>query len=220
MARLDLIVTGDLYKHRTFLQEGSQIGINIRYFTVTAETNPLGNEGQLIDALDLQISPFYKALTSALVFYSGSDIQNISGVLPHPVQSGSQDNAGNGTAGASSLPSQASGIIKTVTRFTGRGFRGRSYVPFPPTNALDETTNPATPSAAYVTSLQGLATYCSGSQVVPALVGGFTTTIQWVLFHVRTLTYSDIVDGFAEKMFATQKRRGNFGRTNAPFGGV
>jgi len=208
---------GSVYKHRVFCYSGNQAAVNTRYFVPTLSSGSAQTEQALATALDAIFAPAYKPAMHSLAQYIGSDLQNIETGPPYPVQLAATALTGNGTATGNPLPQQISGIYTIVTSFTGRGFRGRAYIPFPAANHATNATPPLMTSG-YQTLLAGIADVCSG--VTAVTFGGSTYELFWVIRHAPTvispgLTTTDITGFKVGVNWATQRRRGDFGRTNA-----
>lgn len=113
-----------------------------------------------------------------------------------------------GTAGATPMPGQSCGLItRRVLRLTNAN-RGRVYVPFPATSAgsFDET-----PNAAYVSNLEDIA-----SSLLPLTVPLNVVGQKWspILFNPVTTGYQPLFAWEAQPKWATQKRRGDYGKLN------
>lgn len=209
------MMLGSIYKHRTFCYSGNQVAINTRYFLVFSLTGSFQPEQSVLNLLDADAAPLYKVALATPASYIGSDIQNITGARPYPIQVGTNANQGNGTGGAVQIPGQVSGIYTLTTLYTGRAYRGRSYIPFPAT-ASTSAGVPPTMSALYQGYMTDIATAFSGLSNVS--VGGSTYILQWGLYHrePETLagTFTASVNFRVGNAWATQKRRGDFGRPN------
>lgn len=157
----------------------------------------------------------WKAAISDSAVSIGAKLSQLSpGVKPLP---GIVTDGGACTGGAGALPQQVSGIIKSNTSVAGRAYRGRIYVPFPYAASVDTD---FTPLAAYVVKIGNLAaSWITGQNVTPT-----ATTYQFipVIWHRKAgksgtpaaNTFDPIVGTIGEKMWATQRRRGDFGRLN------
>lgn len=119
--------------------------------------------------------------------------------------------AGTGDADApGTCPSQVCGLIRKRGPYAARRSRGRMYVPFPPAAAFDDDDLVA---SAYLTVLTDLAAtilsekdFTYGDEITelrPCLVG--TSRLSPIIPVIAT----DAAGGFA-----TQRRRGYFGRPN------
>lgn len=210
-------LVGNVYKHRTFCYSGDQVGINVRYFTIAGLTGTPQPEQALLEKIDASLAAAYKPAMYNSAQYVGTDMQNITGSPPYPAQVKTLALEGAGTGGAATMGAQVSGIYTTRTAMTGKKFRGRSYIPFPAA-ALSTTTAPPDMTAGYIVLLNAIIAIVTASTIVT--VAGQVYTLNWVICHnpqfagaksLTLLTGADIGVGWA-----TQKRRGDFGRTN-PF---
>lgn len=194
-----------------------QIGINVHHYRVTGISNGGCSQGQIAGTFDASLAALMKPLITDNVTYRGILVQK---VWPKPVVTaeGSAANAGPGTGGATAMPTQVSPLIKKVTAKAGRAFRGRTYIPFPPMAAATAQGNM---TAGYNITMQSLAAYLRG--VITVTVVTVQTVLQPVIWHrngygqppVNIGGNDDVTDTFAMTLFATQRRRGNYGRVNA-----
>lgn len=186
-----------------------QVGLNVRHYRTNSETGTGATQVEIATALSPLFAPLYKALMTNTASFLGVTAQKIR---PVPVQMRGSfgGDGGAGTAGVDPIPRQVAGLISHKTEFAGPGFRGRSYVPFPDEN---DNTLQGLPTAGYITRLAALATEMSDQQVIVGAAG--TTTIDPVVFRRVQNTFSFIVDpSVASGRWATQRRRGSFGRLN------
>jgi len=186
----------------------NQASVNSFYYRVVAVGAPPATDKDFSDNFDSVVAADYKALLNAIATYKGVVAQII---WPPPIAADvtTTASAGAGTAPASAMALQTSGIISWYTAFAGRKQRGRTYVPFPSTSDNQAT---GAPSASYVTRLTALAT--ASEALVSILSGGRTATILPVIWHRDTHTTDDIKVFFARGVWATQRRRGAYGRGN------
>lgn len=123
---------------------------------------------------------------------------------------GMAESAANGSNVSGIQGQQVSGIITWYTDLGGPQYRGRSYVPFP---SLDTVDVDGLPTVTYNTQLATLA--ASIFSITTVGVGGATITIKPIIYHRATNTDATITDYRVRGLFATQKRRGNYGRLNS-----
>lgn len=136
-----------------------------------------------------------------------------------PVLAQSVTASGVCTGGAGYLPTQTSGLIQFKSVLGGSQGRGRMYVPFPP---LDACTVLGVCEATYLGDLDALAGIFTNGYNVPN-TGGAGGTL-WV-YPCTTYRRPDPValpvqidQYFVSLGFATQRRRGYFGKPNSnPF---
>lgn len=209
------MAVGSNYRHRTYCYLGDQVAISTRYFKVGAITGGPVSENAFITSLDTSLSALYIPLLTNGALYIGSNIQSLLGGPPYEQPTGTNANQANGTGGTRPMPGQVCGIYSTTSELTGPGFRGRSYVPFPDTTA-GSTAAPSIPIPTYQALLSALAINVIGSLNVTG--GGGTTTIQWELceFSPGGAVFATVplTDFIVRPRWATQKRRGDYGRTN------
>jgi len=121
--------------------------------------------------------------------------------------------SGPGTAGAIPLPTQTSGLMRFFSNTIGKNGEGRSYLPFP---AAADNTGLGQPSAGYQTAGTSIAGIFANQQTVTGGTGG-VWLIDPVLWNAATpLTSYPITDWVATGSWATQRRRGSYGRFNKP----
>jgi len=130
--------------------------------------------------------------------------------VPRPLP-GIATSTSSGSMTNPALPGQVSGIISWLTPLAGQKYRGRVYVPFPGADGND-TDN--TPTAAYVNNLDNLGVVLIAPFGVT--VAFATVNLTPVIYHRADNTGSNVTAFRSNKLWSTQKRRGNYGRTNAP----
>jgi hypothetical protein len=188
----------------------SQAAWNTGYMVATAVAGAGGSDLDLAVSLDTGFTAVYPPLLNNEAGYNGTSCQivNTAGKATGTVQQ-STAGAAVGTAGATALAPQTCGLFRRQTAFPKQAGRGRCYVPFPST-AHDQGAGVTT--GAYQTLLQALAAVWAAPVTVGA--GGNTSTLTWILKPAgigltRTLT------GYTTSIgWATQRRRGYFGRLN------
>lgn len=132
-----------------------------------------------------------------------------------------KDTVGNGagTGGAGNLPTQVCGLVRWASAIGGPQGKGRDYMPFPWTAATSGTGHP---TGAYQTACADLEGILLAGFVLPNVGGGGGT----VFVRPCTIYDSGAPNFLAEPMvslsvadgFATQRRRGFFGKLNSsPF---
>lgn len=203
------LVAGDLYTMTVATYQSDQLGLNVRQYVVDSVTGGTVNDQNMAETFDAGLAPLYKAyLGTDAVFYG----VRVGKFLPLPptYPQFSTAHTGAGTGGAQSLPGQVSGIITLETDFAGRGYRGRVYLPFPSRSLDDATVN--RPSDAALDLFNAIGTYLTGTRVLTS--GGSTAVLKPILWHAEDGDYTPINNSDARQAWATQKRRGNYGRPN------
>jgi hypothetical protein len=189
-----------------------QIAVERRYWYAFASTGPGPiTFGDLAAQLDLDLGPLLNAVSYNSADYLGTRVRRMR---PVGTDSWATNNAsgGNGTAGAVALPTQCAPLISFRSDTLGKAGEGRMYTPFP--SASDVVGNGVC-SAGLITRLSALGSYFVTPLVVTA--GGSSMTFFCSPFKVgQTGPLSPYTQAIVAGVFATQKRRGAYGRTNLP----
>lgn len=202
------LLNNDVIRMRIFYHQVDQEAVNTMHFVISASTGLGITMNELLVAMDgayttaLQLC---QVQTAFLRSYSGQRIQPAPLTLLEFFPIGTA-----GTAGADPLPGQVSGLIAFGTDLAGPSQRARLYIPFPDQSLNDPLLN--RPSVAGLTLYAGLVALLSVPLGVTGAGGNAAATP--VIWHRATSTYAFITSGTARDAWATQKRRGNYGRTN------
>jgi len=202
---------GDVFKVTFVTSCDGQLGLNVKQFRVESADVPSADLQGLLNGICDEIAIRYTNILTNTATFRGAyatPLPNLVGVAPTI----STNSAGAGTAGGNPLPMQVTGIATLRTTLAGRANRGRIYVPFPPTDALENGTEQR-PTVAYKNSVQSLASFFVGLNEItspdnPAEVW----EIRWGLGVGAAFRQFD--SAVARQKFATQRRRGNYGRHN------
>jgi len=204
------IHTGYVVQTRVWCVAGEQASVNTFYHQCTAEVGLGVDESAFAVAIDSDIAADFKALIGAPAEYRGVQCRVINETPLH-VEQDITFSAGIGTGGTTLMDRQAAGLITWRTDFAGPHQRGRSYLPFP-TNVFNA--NDGTPNLTYQDLLTTLATDLLGFTSV--VVGANSIEVHMVLAHLRPLplAFQFIKNFDVRAKWATQKRRGSYGRAN------
>jgi hypothetical protein len=186
---------------------GDQLGLCVSHWVVTSKvaTPVLGDAAQ---AFDTAIAAPIKALMAVSASYRGSGASKIW-PLPPSNPTWNITGQGAGTVAGDVLPRQTSGLVTLRTALGGRAYRGRKYAPFP--GEADNDAN-GIPLAAYVTRL---ATWGNVHiNFLNTVNGANTAQLTPVIWHRTSHTWTNVVTHSARLYWATQRRRGSFGRVN------
>lgn len=191
-----------------------QTAVLRRYWFVFSRVGSLAvTFGDIAAALDTLWAADYKQLVYNSATYNGTRVRRFFPVAPQMAQwEVVTANAGVGTAGAVALPTQTCGLISLSGDLIGKSAEGRQYVPFP--SASDNVTT-GTPSSTYLTLLSALGQDLSQPVVVTGVSGGSVTIVPG-LFSLALGRFTQINAHLQRAAWATQKRRGAFGRVNRP----
>jgi hypothetical protein len=204
------MAVNDIIEFKIFSQAPSQVAINVRHYKITFEVGEGASLEAMAGNLAAALAPLYTPIMASNAVFAGVTARHIF-PLPVRLETAIQGTATGGTAVGEALPKQVSGIITLGTGLAGRANRGRIYIPFP-TEANNEANS--TPDATYLQSLALI-----GLQLVltrTVTVGVNTTDIAPVIWHRETLTSTPITMFIDRDKWATQRRRGDYGRPNVP----
>jgi len=208
----------DIWMYRAYCQQGPQVSVNTHFFKVI--TNGGGFDAQeAIDSITAAARPLYRALIPGGATFLGGEGTNLT-IVPTPFKNQSSQ-PGAGLATGISLPTQVCGIYTKHTEVAGPSGRGRTYVPFPSDDALGAVAGSDIPTAAYQLKVFNLSGNFSGTVAyLTATLIAFQ--VQWGLYREPPTpappVFTPIISTVAHRLWATQKRRGDYGRPNvSPF---
>jgi hypothetical protein len=216
---------GFFYRCDVWCTSQEQASIN-RYFYKIVPGSITGGvtEQDAADYWDTILGELYKGVLSEQAKYYGVGFKRVVGpTVPDPyLPSYAHAHRGWGSTTGDQLPRQTCGLISRKVSSHGRHGKGRVYIPFPGEFDSDEL---AHPTEAYLGALQSLADAAfqvgvgvafgpGGLTWVPALsniIDSTTTPATWAdpwyspvdIYHIR-------------RLWATQRRRSDFGRPNVP----
>ncbi len=214
------LAVGNFVKARIWCSSAlgnGQASVNTLWYVVGAIGTPASTDQDVATTLDALIAAQMKGLICNISTYKGVQAQICSPVLPFRatyVAQGAIGNAGAGTAGANGLPPQTSGLISFQSALANVQNRGRFYIPFPA--QLDDSGGGA-PTGGYVARANALAVNVAAG--LAPTTGGRTATLVRVLVHRLNkaglaIPATPVISSNASTLWATQRRRGDFGRQN------
>lgn len=200
------------FRFTIYCKSVEQVALNVVHYQVISIAGTSTTVGQFLTDFEAPLAAALKPLLNNATAYMGTTIQ-----LVHPntdVAVVSQANAGLGTGAGDLLPRQTAGFIKKRAVTPGRRRSGRIYVPFP---SESHSTTEGHPSAAYQALLL---TY--GDLITKTFstgVGANTAIVSGIIYRRTAPANSSEILGISiSDRWATQRRRGDFGRPNAmPF---
>jgi len=211
-----IITTSTLLELRIYCKQGAQVSVNTLHWLPSAVSGPTVTEADFLAAVEPIYAPLWKGLINNNATYEGMTMQ----IITPPISLASRNNlsTGFGTGGATSAATQTAGLIRWGTGLGGRKYRGRLFMPFPSTS---EDGSAGFPNAGYMIGLAAIKDEYVGH--TSWTLGGGAQTINPVLRHrkdkagvVSPPTVIFTGEGF--QAWATQKKRGFFGRPNvSPF---
>lgn len=197
----------EIYEMRAYTLMGGQAGINVLHFRVAAFAGSGASDVQIADAWNQAIAATLKACMSSTASFRGVGVRRLKPTLS--VETFSILNQGSGGVAGDPLPKQITGISTLRTLTPGRRGRGRIYVPFPAESQNDAD---QTPTAAYLVVL-----FNYTSVAIASLLAGInpnTNTLESIVYNRASGTGIPITSFTARDKWATQRRRGDYGRTN------
>lgn len=199
---------GNVVEMTIFTSLGSQLGVNRLHYRVDNYTgSALGID--VIPALFCnEIETTLKDLMPSTATFRGCGARTVVAASPS-ISYYSNNGTGVGTASGTSLPSQVAPVIRFQTQTPGRQGRGRMYVAFPPTGAIDGSGNVAT---AYTTKLN-----LFGAEIGPQITlsdGVSFVDLVLVISDPAFTVLRDVFQVFGTGKLGTQRRRGNYGSPN------
>lgn len=184
--------------------------INVLHYLVTAIGGAPATDADLASAFDTACEASIKAALNSGWTYDGVEC-SIQNRVPLPLTQKNNVSAGAGAGIGTPAPSQVCGILSWGSLLSGRKFRGRTYVGGV---SAGNTTSTGLPTNAYQALLTTLGNAIIGFTNVA--IGGRTATIALALWHKATRTTTLITTGSIPVKFATQRRRGLYGKNRTP----
>lgn len=190
-----------------------QIAVNRRLFKLTAFSGGAPTTLDLVGGISAWVAGLWKACLSEDTRFQGARLRTF---LPNVGEQWAETvaDAGIGTFAVDShvAPAQITGLMRLYTDIRGKRGEGRTFVGFPPLESLDTD---STPVVGYVAAVEALAVKYTGVQLID--FGAFTFTGSFGLSDAGPpATFGTFTSNNVPKAFATQRRRGEFGRLNTP----
>jgi len=206
---------GDLLQVRVYCQANNQVSLNVLHYVVVG----VGGVGLDLNTYAAQISTIYAALYKVWMpptaDYAGVTVQNLT--FPTSIAVTDRASAGPGTTGTELTPRQVSGLIHWTTTLAGRANRGRSYIGFPSSTFLTATGELSVAGGTALANVQAAI-----GPIKNVLVGGDSLSTRLAIRPPRipgpppVEQYTTVSTGLASNLLATQRRRGDYGRSNLP----
>jgi hypothetical protein len=203
-----ILAINDIIKAQYVCSDSEQVSINTVYYKVTAATGATVDVLHFATAFEVEIAPAIIPCIANTAEYQEVICQVVN-PLPLKAREISHALSAPGTGGAVGQARQVAGLIAFYTDLAGPGFRGRNYVPFPSTAASQAY---GVASTAYTTALNNLGSAING--FATASQGAGSVTVDHVLYKRAGQIATPVVRVVSRLFFATQKKRGSYGKAN------
>ena len=202
------LAAGQVVKAQLWTTDGEQAAVSTWHYHVEAVVPVAPDLQDFLTSWLAAVATAYKALLCASAHLDGGQAQI---VFPLPLMNAltSPNGAGNGVVAEPALARQTAGLLNYKTAFAGPGGRGRTYIPFP---GAPDTIGNGRPSDDYVTRLNTLALALGSFVTVTGAAG--TATVQVGLKGATAGDFRPFTSSHGSDKWATQKRRGSYGRPN------
>lgn len=208
------VVSGGVVRHISYCTMPGQVSTNKRdWQCVSLSGGSSISSFAVLDKFEDTLAGTYADLMTASASYYGGQLYYQTPVGPRPRPESSTEYATIGANVFDPLPTQTCGLVSLYSGTLGKTGQGRIYTPFPAVNMNDAN---GTPTPLTITSLQALGT----KLITPITVvdGGVTGVFNPVLYIPGGAPPLQLIRFLARDAWATQRRRGSFGRLNAnPF---
>lgn len=152
----------------------------------------------------------YQASMSTSCSFDGVEASIINRAM-YPTPATSNVHSGAGTIADDPMPGQVSGIISWVTAFSGPLFRGRSYLGNLAVTAINAIGTPTNGALGLFAAIA-----LNAFQFALSSSGGNSAFLTYILWHRKIAGFNIILGLNLPPKFATQKRRGNYGKNRTP----
>lgn len=203
---------GDIFEIRTVCTMGDQTSITVNHLRSISTTGAVATTSTAVASRvsTLTHTAFKGVLVADATFYGISATRVYPTLGPFGF---SIADAGAGTFGADAGPRQVAGVLAKSSNLGGATGRGRMFLPFPAASATD--TASGHPTSTYRTAGAAIGTAYLTAIVVT--VGAGTETFEWIIYNrALPLLSPPVTGGVTRAKWATQKRRGDYGRPNTP----
>jgi len=210
------LVVNSLLKARVWCTQAEQAAVNTLFYFVSSITGAPTTDLDVAKYIDSFLNGRFKAVIGNDATYRGVQV-SVQNVSPLPATQFYNGNAAIGTGGAIDLPRQTCGLLQFQTANAGRRFRGRWYLPFPATTA---DVAGGLPSSTYLTAAQSIASALLTNLSAPNASATGVANLVPCLQHRPGISplpanVTNITTISVSTKWATQRRRGSFGRANS-----
>lgn len=204
------IASGNIVQTVVVCKAPGQIAVHNLYHRAAVVVGSPVTTKEVAIAFDTDLAPLLKAVMAPYAQYYGVQSRvffPINNERWYP----STSLTGNGGATGNPQATQTTGLLALIGSVWGQAGIGRWYLPFP--SVADDDTS-ASPGTTYLTNAALLGDWAVAQQTVAASGGGGSVILQPVLIDRQTKVTNDIQTYAVRDAWATQKRRGAFGKLN------
>jgi len=203
---------GDVWECRLISQFLEQVSETVLHYRVISNVGGGGVSANNVAGLvGTELGVAYKACMTSDATFLGTVATKIHPIRSQPVFNNTF--AGVGTFGDDAGARQVSGVIRKIGDIGGRHGRGRSFIPFPTSDAMRVTDGK--PSDDYMTALGALALLYDNT--INVVTGGTTEDLAMIIYRRAAVTSSALlIEATAIRRWGTQRRRGDYGIPNVP----
>lgn len=200
---------GDIIRSLCIFKDNLQLAVLRQDHRITATT--LG--GVTLDDIALRMDGVTATPARTIIpltcEYRGIVVESVS--FPAVLPGNSIVGYGFGITGSTPASHVTSRTVTKITLLRGRSFRGRFYLPFPPIDYYD-LGNDGEPTAASNADYTAFVTaWCFSNSVT---VGPASSSWTPVVYSKKLATSQDVLTFRLNDKWASQHRRGDYGRTN------
>lgn len=207
---------GDLLEVRVVCYTPSQIALNVLHYEVTAQVGAGATLASIAASFAAGCSLLYRALMPSVASFRGIGVRNL--MAPRTIEFTDAASDGVGSVGADLAPTQTSYILAMSGTLAGRSNTGHSYPGFPSADYLTATGGMTAPGLAALTALATFL-FTPGPQGAGADLATLVLATRHPDVIVATVHLPQWTRVFSLRpapIWATQRRRGQFGRQNIP----
>lgn len=201
------LTTGSIIRVAGYGFLNGQLSINRWHYVCQGPGVGVVSDLDFVNSFDTAVATAYKGVMSSAAQFLGWTAQVVF-PLPIQVRQESIASAGPGTRGGTPMPTVVCGITEWLSVMAGRSGRGRTYWPFP---ANTDVSASAQPVGLYISALGTASTAILNFTTVTG--GGGSIPVQLTL-HSKTAFLPNLTGFTVKNKFASQHRRGAYGKTN------
>lgn len=202
------LAVNDIIKAQLWTSDSEQASVNTFHYRVNSITGSIPTLSDFLEQWLTAGAATYRACLCASAHFDGGLAQIIK-PLPLFTAIKSLTGQGNGAVVEPAMSRQTAGLLSWKTPLAGPGGRGRTYIPFPGTAS---SSGLGIPTNGYVSDILAFAVAISAFDTVT--VTGGTATVKIGIQQSKTGNFVEYNDVVANQKWATQKRRGSYGRPN------